>query len=354
MKRTLLFVFAIAFSVICLWFMFRNVNLPEVGAIISERASAWPWFLLSGLVMMLNIIFRGFRYKYILSEYPQISLKSSVTMTAIMFMGNSIFPFRAGEAIRVFIPVKKFGIPLASSASCHGADRLFDLVGLLAVLFLSLFFAGESIAADARTAPIEFFGAEYTLNGLITGLQNSSITILVIGLTGVVAVFAFPKALKRLLGGVARPFGKDWETKATELVDHIRSGTAVFKSPKNIFWATFWTGMIWWMVIVNVQIISSVFEESLSWGQAGIVSFVVAAAVTLPQAPGYVGSFQLGCMIALNLCFGVDEAVALAIAWMIWCFQIFPVILLGFIAMFVEGMSFRSFSEARESLEDEE
>lgn len=353
-KRHISIILLMAVSAFMLWLTFHNVEFSEVIHAMQSRADRWYLFLLSGLVMMLNIIFRGFRYHRILSHYPQVRLKSAINMTAIMFLGNSILPFRAGEAIRVFLPNRRYGIPIATTAAFHAADRLFDIIGMLVLLVLSLFFAGDGIAQEARTRPIEFFGTSYTFDGLINGVTHSSILMLLVGLGGVFAICVFPEQMKRLLKFVLRPFKTEWQSKAVHLVDQLHGGMAVFRSARDVVWVLFWTGLIWWMVILNVQFLGWVFEVNLNWAEAGLIVFLVAIAVSLPQAPGYVGGFDLGFKLSLEICFGVASSIAVTMALAAHFFQIIPVTLLGFACLSLEGLSFHTFAEAQEEVAEEE
>ncbi|MCA9447329.1 MAG: flippase-like domain-containing protein [Candidatus Omnitrophica bacterium] len=350
MKRIVLFILVLLFSLVCLWFTFRDVEFSTFWATISEKASAWPYFLAAGGVMMLNIIFRGFRYHRILASRPEVGLKRSITMTSIMFLGNAILPFRAGEAIRVFLPFKFYRIPIPTSIAFHGADRIFDMIAILVMMALGLLFGGEGIAPEARSQPVSILGSEYTVDQIINNVQRSSLVLLAVGLTGVFLVLFFPEPIKKLIRFFFKPFGETLTGKLTALVDHVHQGVAVFKSPIDFLLAGFWTVLVWWMVILNVQILTSVYGHKLSWAEAGLVVVIVGFAVSAPQAPGYIGPFQIGFKISLML-FGISSEIALAVAWLAWFFQIFPVTLLGFICLFAEGLSMKSFGEAQEVVE---
>ncbi|NUN98204.1 MAG: flippase-like domain-containing protein [Candidatus Omnitrophica bacterium] len=352
MKRLIVVCLLISISVGCLVFTFRGVDFGEVVGTIRGQAHAWPWFLLSGLVMMMNIVFRGFRFHRIVAAYPQVSLLRSCTITSIMFLGNSILPLRAGEAIRVYLPYRMYSIPLATSMAFHGADRIFDMLAMLLLLVLSLWFAGSTIAPESRARPVDMFGTQYTFDGLVEVARQSSVALLAVALVGIVLVCVVPEQLKAFLRVFSRPLGSRWSHFTDRMVDHLHGGIAVFRSPKDFVLAGFWTVMVWWMVILNVQILGSVFGVELSWAQAGMVVFLVAIAVSLPQAPGYVGPFHLGFQMSLSICYGVAIPIATAVAYLAHFFQIVPVILIGFVAMSIEGLSFSSFSEAKHTLEE--
>jgi uncharacterized membrane protein YbhN (UPF0104 family) len=350
MKRVLFLLVATLLCVICLWLTFRTASFEEVWGAIRAEAGAWPWFLASGAVMVSNIVFRGFRYDRILAGRPEVGLKKSITLTGIMFLGNSILPLRAGEAIRIFLPMRMFGIPLASSVSFHAADRLFDFVAILVLMALSFVFAADTIAVDAAAKSFPLLGREYNFESLIAASQNSTIVFLVIGFLGVTVVCLAPEPIKKVIATLTTPLGERWSSRLVGFVDHIHHGVSVFRKPKDVLLAAFWTFMVWYMVILNVQILAGIFGESLTWAQAGLITVLVAAAVSLPQLPGYVGTFQLAFTVGLHFCFGIEQVTAAAIAWSAWFFQIFPVMSFGFLCMFYEGLSFRSFSEAQETV----
>ena len=77
-----------------------------------------------------------------------------------------------------------------------------------------------------------------------------------------------------------------------------------------------------------------------------ILTAIIAIAVSVPSAPGFIGSYQLGCVLALGM-FGVDESAALAFSLVLHMTQFVAVIGAGLYSLWKEGMSF-SDVEARE------
>ena len=66
---------------------------------------------------------------------------------------------------------------------------------------------------------------------------------------------------------------------------------------------------------------------------------MLALAVALPQAPGFLGVFHLGTTLVLVKCFGVAESVAKAFAIVLWCEQLLTIIVLGFVSLGFEGLA---------------
>jgi len=83
------------------------------------------------------------------------------------------------------------------------------------------------------------------------------------------------------------------------------------------------------------------FHLDVEWLRGGLVlSTQVAIAVTVPSAPGFIGAFQLGCVLGLRI-FGVPESPALAYSIVIHLTQFVGCIAAGLYSMWSESISLR-------------
>ena len=73
---------------------------------------------------------------------------------------------------------------------------------------------------------------------------------------------------------------------------------------------------------------------------AVVLTAVVAIAVSVPSAPGYIGSFQLGSVLGLAI-FGVAESEALACSIIVHLTQFVAVIGAGLYSLWKENVSLR-------------
>jgi len=67
---------------------------------------------------------------------------------------------------------------------------------------------------------------------------------------------------------------------------------------------------------------------------------VVAGAVSAPSAPGFIGTFQAGCVVALSF-FGVGRAEAIPYSLVVWSAQWLTQIVLGGVFLMRENVTFR-------------
>jgi uncharacterized membrane protein YbhN (UPF0104 family) len=75
---------------------------------------------------------------------------------------------------------------------------------------------------------------------------------------------------------------------------------------------------------------------------------IVAGAVSAPSAPGFIGTFQAGAVLALGL-FGVDRADAVPYSFVVWAAQWLGQIVLGVVFLLRENISFREVASVEES-----
>ena len=71
-----------------------------------------------------------------------------------------------------------------------------------------------------------------------------------------------------------------------------------------------------------------------------VLTTLVAIAVSVPSAPGFIGSFQLGCVLGLRI-FGVAESPALAYSIIVHLTQFVGVIGAGLYSLWAENISLR-------------
>ena len=74
---------------------------------------------------------------------------------------------------------------------------------------------------------------------------------------------------------------------------------------------------------------------------------IVAGAVSAPSAPGFIGTFQAGCVVALGL-FGISRADAIPYAFVVWGAQWLTQIVLGVVFLLRENISFGDVRAAEE------
>jgi len=72
-----------------------------------------------------------------------------------------------------------------------------------------------------------------------------------------------------------------------------------------------------------------------------VTMVIVAAAVFLPQAPGFLGTWQFGCVLALHKILGVPHDIAVSYSFLTWAIQMTVNIGAGMVGLAAQDVSVR-------------
>jgi uncharacterized protein (TIRG00374 family) len=126
----------VAVSALFLWLALRGLGLEEIGAALAD---ANLWWLLPGIgVYFVGVWARAWRWHYLLGPVKAIPTRTMFPIVAIGYMGNNIYPARAGEVLRAVVLKRREGVPVSASLATIIIERIFDGVVMLAFVFLNL------------------------------------------------------------------------------------------------------------------------------------------------------------------------------------------------------------------------
>ena len=123
-------------SVFFVWISLRGLRLGEFWDVVK---SANYWWILPGIaVYFVGVWVRAWRWHYLLKPIKEIPTRRMFPITTIGYMGNNIYPARAGEILRAVILKRKEGVPVSASLATIIVERIFDGVVMLAFVFINL------------------------------------------------------------------------------------------------------------------------------------------------------------------------------------------------------------------------
>jgi glycosyltransferase 2 family protein len=124
---------------ISLFFMYialRGLHLEDLGDAV-QNANYW-WLLPGVLVYFVGVWARAWRWHYLLRPVKKISTRTMFPVVAIGYMGNNIYPARAGEVLRAVVLKRREGVPVSASLATIIVERIFDGVVMLGFIFINL------------------------------------------------------------------------------------------------------------------------------------------------------------------------------------------------------------------------
>src|SRR5688572_7583245 len=123
-------------SIVFIWLSLRGLKLNEFWGTVQKANYIW---LLPGIgVYFIAVWVRAWRWHYLLGPIKKIPTKTMFPITTIGYMGNNIYPARAGEVLRAVILKRKEDVPVSASLATIIVERIFDGVVMLAFVFVNL------------------------------------------------------------------------------------------------------------------------------------------------------------------------------------------------------------------------
>jgi uncharacterized protein (TIRG00374 family) len=328
-KRLWQLILGLVISAVCLAIALRNLELAELWHALK---SARYWWIVPGVVVYFFAVWgRTWRWHYLLRPLKQVSLRRLFPVVTIAYMGNNIYPARAGEVIRAYVLKRREGVSISASLATIIVERMFDGLVMLIFVFVGLPFTPMPswLRQLVIVASGVFFGALL-----------------------VFFVFAVRPAWARRLYEplVLRLVPARWQASVAGFLDRFVEGLASLRSGRGVAMIFATSLFIWLTETVKYWFVMQAF---IAPGSGFPVPFyvlmlmngVVNLWTTLPSSPGYVGTFDLPGIEILNL-FGVSRDVAAAYTLVLHAALWFPITVLGAWYMWREQISWQELAKA--------
>lgn len=311
-------------SLLFLWWALRGLGLAEVWEVMRQARYAW---LIPGVaVYFLAVWARAWRWHYLLRPLKAISTRTMFPIVCIGYMGNNIYPARAGELLRAYVLRRREAVPISASLATILVERVFDGVVMLGFVFLNL---GELSGLKGSS-------------GFVGSIEQVAIWGAVIFLAAV-AVFllmaAMPQRSARWIGWfVDRLLPVRSRAPFHGFVDRFLGGLASLRSPADVIMVLVTSAVIWLLETGKYWFVMHAFPFEVSFFALMLMNGIVNLTTTLPSAPGYVGTFDAPG-IALLEAYGVTREVAAGYTLVLHAALWLPITLLGAIYFARESLS---------------
>jgi len=310
-------------SVLLIWFAVRGLKLDEFWQVVTQ---ANYWWLLPGVgVYFIGVWARAWRWHYLLEPIKHVHTSEMFPITTIGYMGNNIYPARAGEVLRAVILKRKKGISISASLATIVVERIFDGVVMLSFVFINL----PELARLTSDS------------GLLGNIQQAALIGSAIFL-GALAAFLigamFP--LRAAQAGrwlIDRLAPRRLQAGSIGLMHRFLEGLASLRSPLHVLMVFLISVVIWLLETGKYWFVMHAFDFKLSYFALMLMNGIVNLATSIPSAPGYIGTFDAPG-IAVLTAYGVEQAVAAGYTLVLHVALWLPVTLLGAYFLAREGV----------------
>lgn len=277
-------------------------------------------------LVALSFLIRSWRWRYLLVGGSSMSFRSLVEATTAGFMASFLLPFRAGEVVRPWLLSRWESTGFGSAAASIVVERVVDalvVIGFLSVAAAWIEDAPEWLGAGARLlGVVALIGLAMMLMAYFFSRSFSKLA------RKLISVFLFPDFLSKLRGGLYR------------LIDGFLEGLKAVSSGRQLLLVLFASLALWIEMALFYQVCLWTMGLHLSPLAGIMVNVLVALAIAAPGPPGFLGTFQIGCLAALGL-FGVSREIGLSYAVVAHVIQAATIIPAGLWILHARGLRLR-------------
>lgn len=313
----------IGISVVFLYLVLRNMHFGDFWQQVRQADYIW---LLPGIgVYFLAVWARAWRWHYLLRPLKAVPTRTMFPIVAIGYMGNNVYPARAGEVLRAVILKRKEGVAVSASLATIIVERIFDGVVMLAFIFVNLGELAEiggGLVAGLSIQQIAFWGSLLFLGALAAFLLAAML----------------PSATQRLLSWfTARLVPERFRARVLEVGNRFLGGLEALRSPFEVLMVFISSLVIWLLETGKYWFVMHAFNFEVSFFALMLMNGVVNLATTIPSAPGYIGTFDAPG-IAILEAYGVPKEVATSYTFVLHIALWLPITLLGAYYLAREGI----------------
>jgi glycosyltransferase 2 family protein len=270
---------------------------------------------LAGACALLAIWLRAWRWRYLIPDSETMKTGNLFSATMIGFMGNNLLPLRIGDLARAYIAARKENVTASAVLATVVIERLLDVFAILAMLSVIFFHMP-----------------------LPQWIANGFLIMLALGAAAWLVLLVMRSRANLLCAWLAPVLPSRYAGQITALVQSFLQGLAAMKSAKNLIIAMLLSIPIWTVYALGTYAALKACAVNVPFSASWVVLAFVGIGVSLPSAPGFVGTFQFFTVAALAL-YAVDQQQAFGFSLLHHMAQYIPVTLFGWILLIKEQMS---------------
>ena len=322
----------IVVSVFFLVLALRGLDLERFWSDLQGASYGW---LIPGVLVYFGAVWaRTWRWHYMLHALKPVPLRRLFPMITIGYMGNNVYPARAGEFLRAYVLKRDEGISMSASLATILVERIFDGLVMLLFVFVTLP-AVPDLQPDLRRlvvlASLAFLGA------------------LVIFL----ALASAPATARRLYGAlINRLVPTRFRSQLMDLTDRFMEGLVGLRRGRDLMMILFTSTVVWLLETVKYWFVMHAFPFEVSFFALMLMNGLANLALTIPAAPGGIGPFDWAGIETLAA-FGVGRTLASAYTVVLHVALWFPITALGAYYFGRKGLTWSAAQRARGEVETE-
>lgn len=313
-------------SVVFLWLALRGLDLSLFWEALKHADYIW---LVPGVLVYFGAVWaRSWRWHYLLRGIKPIPTTRLFPTVTIGYMGNNIFPGRAGELLRAYVLKMDEGVAMSASIATIVVERIFDGLVMLLFVFITLPLVPDLQPELRRLvvlASLVFFAA----------------------LVMFLALASAPTTSRRLyVVLIDRLVPPRFREKLLDLADLFLEGLVGLRRGRDLTMIFLTSIVVWLLETVKYWFVMQAFPFEVSFFALMLMNGLANLALTIPAAPGGIGPFDWAGIETLAA-FDVERTLASAYTVVLHVALWLPITLLGAYFFLRKGLSWQEAAQVR-------
>jgi len=254
------------------------------------------------LASLVTIYIRAQRWRVLLRPVGDVPLYPALSATAVGFGASAVLPFRLGELVRPVMLGRKTGMSISAALSSVLLERLFDVLFVVGC-FLAISLVDPKLPEGLRVGAYALAALAVAGFATLVIMQRNRA--------------ASERLIERLLDILPRRLASALKPVASSFL----SGLQAIADLRTVMLVLGYSAYLWGVITLTFLFSFLALDIDIPLLAASLTTVVVvAAAVFVPQGPGFVGTWQYGCVLVLRR-FEVLPDVAVGYSLLTWIVQ---------------------------------
>lgn len=257
-----------------LWYVYRDIDSASL--LKQLQAANIYWVIACIITAFFAHWARAMRWRMLLGPLGKTPAVSTSFYAVMSGYAINMAVTRLGEVSRCAILTKEEDIPIENNMGTVLAERLMDLLFMVAVILLTLWVEKDTV--------INFISARLNAPAKVnadTGINYYQIGFLAILIIGTILYFTKKELFTKVYNGIINFF------------KGLLSGILSFKNVKNIPLFIFYSSLIWVMYYGGTLCLFKAFTQTSVFGlDVILVIFTMGSLGMILPSPGGVGTFH--------------------------------------------------------------
>ncbi len=323
-KKRLAFIIGIFISAVFLFLAFRGLQPEQFLNSLGDLDLGY--LLLAMAIYIVAVVIIALRWQFLLRAVKLVPLAALTQLVFIGYMGNNLYPLRAGDGLRILLLRRNHSVQLLRSTTIVVLERLFDGSVMLAFVLFSLLWI------DLSSAEVET-------------ILRVAAPVFAVAMGIAIFLAAKPNLMRKVVKLTIRPLPGRFGRALLTLSEEVIAGLESLRSPAYLVGAIVSSFLTWGIEAATYWTVMFAFGLELNYAAALLLVGAVNLAGLIPASPGQIGVNEF-VVIAILTTLGIPAPTATAYAVVVHLTYWIPVSLIGFLFLLRQGMGWSDIRSA--------